>query len=148
MKRKVIILLTALIVALSFSCDGLLGMLMPMSVNERIVAFTITINSEDRTADAILLHFAPESKMINRENAEVITFWDDLFDPEADFALTVMDSSDPLDVSVTMVKSVNDVVVGTTNLQFVMYQEASGNYLIDEIYDLDAADWYIRQINQ
>ncbi len=151
MKRKVIILLTALIVALSFSCDGLLGMLLPMSVNERIAAFTVTINSEDRTADAILLHFAPESEMINRENAEDIGFWDLRFDPDASFAITVTDSSDPLNVTAAMVKTVEGAALDPVELIFVMYQEASGNYLIKEIWDdiTDTTDgWLIRQINQ
>lgn len=115
-----------------------------LSITERIAAFAIDINADDRTADDILENFGPENSMTFYGTAAQDSYWD-IFPAAESQTFIVTDFSDPLNVVVTGTTSDSDGNLLTEpTYKFVMYQETSGNYLIQEIWE--GEDYLIKKV--
>jgi len=134
--RKSIPALIVLAVILAVTgCSGLLGMLFPMTIEDRINLFMAAINDENRTPTAILLNFGPESDMVYYDAAQADTFWEDAFPAENTYGFAITDET--VTSAVEVAGTISTPSGGTifTTYTFEMYQEESGNWLIKSIYE-------------
>ncbi|MBI9107833.1 MAG: hypothetical protein JEZ04_13885 [Spirochaetales bacterium] len=136
------LLLVIILVGAFTGCEDLLNQLntpttaTTMTIAERIASFSAAINATDRDAASIQANFGPEGVMEYYGTAADLSHWQDAFPAEYNHAFEVTDSTDSLNVVVsgtTTGYSGNSIAEPT--YKFVMYQEASGNFLIQEIYE-------------
>lgn len=135
-KITLFILVAAAVIAVS-GCSGLLGWIMPFSIEERIVAFSLVLNAEDRNPDEILLNFGPQLSMEQYDNAKTTAYWEDAFPSEQTYSFLTegLDTSDPEAVKVDAIITTESGGLLYTTYLFKMHEELSGNFLINAIYE-------------
>jgi hypothetical protein len=143
-KLGVVLLLLILIGGLA-GCAEALGWLFPLTIQERLGAFAVTLNSSERDATDILLNFGSATTMTDYDNAKYLTYWEDAFPAVNEYVFSVEDATDTtaVAVEVTIIASSGGELFRTYT--FKMYEEASGNWLIDEI--TDGADPVFRKLD-
>jgi hypothetical protein len=135
LKRIVITASLVILIASFAGCSLLADILgLPLTIEQRITAFSASINAESRTAADILANFIPVTDMDYGVQAATDTFWDALFDPDSTFEFDVTDKGDTNAVEVTMTETSSGNELDPVYLTFNMYEEASGNWLIEEIW--------------
>jgi len=151
-KRKTAVLLTAIVIASAFTaCDDLLGLLgqnSTMTIDQRIASFSTAINSPTRSATDILANFGPESSMTYYDAAQVLSYWDTAFPDANQYTFTVSDQTVTTAVVVTgTTENSSGNTIATPTYTFKMYQETSGNYLIQEIWETGVTEALIKKID-
>ena len=148
---KIAILAAGIVMAVSLTgCEELLGQLLGsnMTISQRIAAFETDINATTRSWETIIANFGPEADMTYYSAAKYDSYWDEAFPSAYTYSFTVTSSSNPLAVTVAGIKkNSSGNTIEEPTYTFRMYQEASGNYLIQEIWESGVADPIIKAVD-